>query len=70
MGKEKLYQAAQAAGFAMVNPEDCDVVGRETDTDPAYARRQTTTQPAPARPAPKLNFSLDWFGFLTSRPAG
>lgn len=71
MGKEKLYQAAQAAGFAMVNPEDCDVVGHETSkSDPARAPQRTVTQPAPVRSANKPSFSLDWLGFLTSRPVG
>lgn len=71
MGKDKLYLAAQAAGFAMVNPDDGEFTPRQS-SKPGPAEifpKPWTATPAKVQPATKPGFALDWLGFLISRPA-
>lgn len=70
MGKEKLYLAVQAAGFAMVNPDDGDVTPRQSvKTAPVERHQETWTATAKVQPTSRQGFALDWLGFLMSRPA-
>jgi hypothetical protein len=70
MGKEKLYLAVQAAGFAMVNPDDSEVMPRQSDkSDPVERHQETWAAPTKVQPTSRQGFTLDWLGFLMSRPA-
>ena len=68
MGKQKLLLAVEAAGYAMVNPDDCEM----------FTRRPTkvgTSEPVQVHNAPVTavgsgsSLAQDWFGYFLSRAA-
>jgi hypothetical protein len=68
MGNEKLLLAAEAAGYAMVNHDDCDTIVRRPPPGPAQFEPQPevlVTRKTKAEPKPSV--AHDWINYLLNR---
>jgi len=75
MAQDKLSVAAQAAGFAMVNPDDALVSSRDhvhasdrsgSVAEPLHSHAMTVSP----EPTLKSTLPLDWFGMFSKRVPG
>lgn len=72
MGKEKLVLAAEAAGYAMVYADDCEILTSPSDSktsSQANVPDSQETRTIEARTiSDRLSAAQDWLGSFTARP--
>lgn len=71
MRKEKLFLAAEAAGYAMVNADDYETMTPEgsKNSDSEKVRVVETTTTDWESPKRQRSLAEEWFGYFMSRPA-
>jgi len=68
MGNEKLLLAAEAAGYAMVNHDDCDTIVRRPPAGPAlFEPKPEVLLTGKTEAEPRQSMAHEWFNYLLNR---